>query len=120
MISSSRAYRPLLRSSPWSPNAGAEGTRLVASVDPREVKNNPFTTLIVNDAPRIARICMGAFQFPMPELAAERLEATDLIAFVIRPWTLDGGGVARPLGSFALPLVLARPLGAGSLPVSDG
>ena len=44
----------------------------------------------------IARICMGAFQFPMPELAAERLEATDLIAFVIRPWTLDGGGVARP------------------------
>ena len=35
----------------------------------------------------------------MPELAAERLEATDLIAFVIRPWPLDGGGVARrPLG----------------------
>ena len=28
--------------------------------------------------------------------------------------------LARPLGSFALPLVLARPLGAGSLPVSDG
>jgi hypothetical protein len=42
----------------------------VASVDPRNVKNNPFAALIANDAPRIARVCARAFQFPVSELAA--------------------------------------------------
>jgi hypothetical protein len=49
------------------------------------VQNNCLTASIVNDAPRIARICMRAFQFTMLELAAERFEAMELSAFVISP-----------------------------------
>jgi hypothetical protein len=57
----------------------------VASVDPGDMKDDYVATWIVNDAPRITSIRALAFQFPIPEVAAERFKATDLTAFVIRP-----------------------------------
>jgi hypothetical protein len=49
------------------------------------MKDEYVATWIVNDAPRITSIRALAFQFPIPEVAAERFKATDLTAFVIRP-----------------------------------
>ncbi len=57
----------------------------VATVDTRNVQEDPVLVSIVDNTPGIACISMAAFQFPMFSVATECFKAVDLGAFVLSP-----------------------------------
>ncbi len=57
----------------------------VATVDTRDVQDDPVLVSIVDNTPGIACIGMAAFKFPMFSLATECFKAVDFGAFAISP-----------------------------------